>query len=54
MATTYAANTRLLMDWVSQGKLKPLVSHRYPLSKAVDALRAISHREVLGKIVIVP
>jgi NADPH2:quinone reductase len=49
-----AANMRELADWVAAGKLKPLVSARYPLEQAVDALFAMMRREVAGKVVIVP
>jgi NADPH2:quinone reductase len=43
-----------LMDWVRTGKIKPLVSARYPLEKTVQALQDMSSRKVTGKIVIVP
>ena len=49
-----AANIGQLMDWITTGKLAPLVSARYPLSQAVDALFAMMRREVAGKVVIVP
>lgn len=50
----HAANMRQLLDWVARGTLKPLVSRRYPLSRAVDALLAIAQRDVIGKIVVRP
>ena len=49
-----AANMRRLMGWVASGELTPLVSARYPLSRAGDALAALTRREVTGKVVIVP
>jgi len=49
-----AANMKQLIDWIAAGKLVPLISARYPLLQAVDALFAIMRREVTGKIVIVP
>ena len=49
-----AANTRELMEAVAAGTIKPLVSARYPLGRAVDALRALERREVVGKIVVEP
>ena len=49
-----AANTRLLLSWVTSGELKPPVSARYPLARAADALAALTRREVTGKVVIVP
>ena len=49
-----AANMKQLMEWIATGKLAPLISARYPLEQAVDALFAMMRREVAGKIVIVP
>jgi NADPH2:quinone reductase len=49
-----AANNELLLDWAASGRLRPLVSARYPLARAVDALTAMQRREVTGKVVIVP
>ena len=48
------ANIRQLLEWVAAGKLAPLVSARYPLSGAVDALNALLRREVTGKVVLLP
>jgi NADPH2:quinone reductase len=47
-------NILQLLDWVAAGKLAPLVSARYPLSGAVDALNALLQRQVTGKIVLLP
>ncbi len=49
-----AANTRLLLDWVAAGELKPPVSARYSLARAGDALAALMRREVTAKAVILP
>jgi NADPH2:quinone reductase len=49
-----AANLKLLMEWVARGRITPLISARYPLTDAVDALFAMMRREVTGKVVIVP
>ena len=49
-----AANMKQLTDWVAAGKLAPLISARYPLEQAIDALFAMMRREVAGKVVIVP
>jgi len=48
------ANMKQLTDWIATGKLAPLISARYPLEQAVDALFAMMRREVAGKVVIVP
>jgi NADPH:quinone reductase len=49
-----AANIRELIAWIAAGKLKPLVSERYPLARGVEALQAMQNRRVKGKVVIVP
>jgi NADPH:quinone reductase len=48
-----AANIAQLMRWVGEGKLKPLVSARYPLAKAAQALKDLTARKAQGKIVLV-
>jgi len=48
-----AANMREVMQWILEGKLKPLVSAAYPLERATEALVAMMNRQVLGKVVLV-
>lgn len=43
-----------LLDWYRAGKLNPLVSHRLPLERSVDAIRLLTDRKAHGKIVVVP
>ncbi|HVG03492.1 MAG TPA: NADPH:quinone oxidoreductase family protein [Burkholderiaceae bacterium] len=45
---------RQLFEWLAQGKLKPHVSHAYPLAEAPRALQALLERNVVGKLVIRP
>jgi len=45
-------NTIQLMQWYGEGKLKPHIHKIYPLSETSDALEAIMHRKVRGKVVI--
>jgi len=47
------ANTKLLVELAGQGKLRPRISHRFPLERAVDAVQAVIDREVIGKAVLV-
>lgn len=49
-----AANTRQLLAWLREGALDPLISQRYPLARAPDALQALLDRHAIGKLVIVP
>jgi NADPH2:quinone reductase len=45
---------QLLLGWLAEGKLKPLVSARYPLARTAEALVAIAERRATGKIVVEP
>ena len=47
-----AANFETLFDWYEQGKLKPHISHRFPLERAAEALKALVERKVIGKAVL--
>ena len=43
-----------LLAWYREGRLKPLVSHRLPLERTVEAIKLLTDRRALGKIVVVP
>jgi NADPH2:quinone reductase len=43
-----------LIGWMREGKLKPLISARYPLSQVPQALNALASRSATGKVVVVP
>ena len=43
-----------ITGWIAEGKLKPLVSRRYPLADTAQALDDMAARKVVGKIVVVP
>ena len=47
------ANMKLLVELAGEGKLKPHISHRFPLERAGDAIQAIIDRQVIGKAVLV-
>ena len=46
--------TQALFELYAQGKVKPLVSLRYPLTKAAEALAEISSRRSVGKVLLLP
>lgn len=48
----FAADVRILLDWLAAGRLHPLISGRYPLERGAEALRALLDRRVSGKLVI--
>jgi NADPH2:quinone reductase len=43
-----------LMAWYREGRLKPLVSRRLPLERAVEAIKLLTDRKAHGKVVVVP
>jgi NADPH2:quinone reductase len=47
-----AANIAELMRLYSEGKIKPVVSERYPLSRAGEAIKKLGERKAMGKIVV--
>jgi NADPH2:quinone reductase len=47
------ANMKTLVDLAGQGKLRPRISHRFPLERAADAMQAVIDRKVIGKAVVV-
>jgi NADPH2:quinone reductase len=46
------ASVQALLGWYAAGKLKPHVSHRLPLERAVEAIRLLTDRRALGKVVV--
>ena len=44
---------KTLVDLAGQGKLRPRISHRFPLERAADAMQAVIDRKVIGKAVVV-
>ena len=46
-------NMRNLVELAGQGKLRPRISHRFPLEQAADAVQAVIDRKVIGKAVLV-
>ena len=41
-----------LTELAAQGKLKPRISHRFPLEQAEEAMQAVIDRKVIGKAVL--
>jgi NADPH:quinone reductase len=41
-----------LLAWYGEGRLRPLISACYPLDRAVEALRSLTERRAVGKVVI--
>ncbi len=49
----FAANTREILGLASDGKIRPRISHRFPLERAAEAVQAVIDRAVIGKAVLV-
>ncbi|HEU4915763.1 MAG TPA: NADPH:quinone oxidoreductase family protein [Acidimicrobiia bacterium] len=47
-------NNRRIMEWVADGTLRPLVQKTYPLADALEAMRWVAERKVIGRVVITP
>ena len=43
-----------LLRWYGEGRLRPLISHRLPLERSVDAIRLLTERKAHGKVVVIP
>ena len=49
-----AGNMTLLFTWLRERRINPLISKRYPLSQASQALDALLARQATGKLVVLP
>jgi len=49
-----AGNMVQLFTWLRDGRIHPLISKRYPLSQAAQALDSLLARQVIGKVVVLP
>jgi NADPH2:quinone reductase len=47
-------NISEMIEWIKQGKLKPVISRTYPLSEAPCALDDVMQRRAQGKVIITP
>ena len=48
----HGENVAQLVAWLRSGDIRPLISKRYPLSQAAQALDALLNREAIGKLVL--
>src|SRR5215471_5260120 len=46
-------SVEILLAWHGCGRLKPYITHRFPLERSVEAIRLLTERKALGKIVVV-
>ena len=45
---------RTLMDWIREGRIKPMISATYPLAEGGAAIRHIAERRAIGKLIVEP
>ena len=50
----YAQDMKTIMDWVLEGRIRPLVSGHYSLEDGGKAIRHIADRKAVGKLVVEP
>lgn len=48
----YAQLREELVGWLAEGRIAPAITQRYPLERAVQALRVVADRKAVGKIVL--
>lgn len=48
------ANMAELLQWCSDGRIRPAVTERYPLERGAEAIRRLVNRQARGKIVLLP
>ena len=50
----HAANMRELFQWCEAGKVRPIVDRSYKLADGIEAIKYVTGRNVMGKVVITP
>jgi NADPH2:quinone reductase len=45
-------NMAQVLDWISAGRLRPVIHKTYPLSDAAAAIRVLDRREAVGKVIL--
>lgn len=50
----YDEDLKALLDLISQGHIEPIIDKVLPLEQAVDGLRSLEDRTVLGKVIVTP
>ena len=47
-----AKNNEILMEWLASGRIKPYISHTFPMDQIIDGYQTIVDRKVVGKVII--
>lgn len=50
----HAANMRELLQWCEQGLVRPVIDSVFPLAEGVKAIKKVTGRGVMGKVVLTP
>lgn len=48
------ANNEVIMDWLADGRIQPLVQKVFPLNDAADAIHWVAERKAIGRVVVTP
>jgi NADPH2:quinone reductase len=51
---SHVRNVAQILEWHAAGRIRPLISERVPLSRAAAAMGRMMHRQVVGKVIILP
>ncbi|HEY6430442.1 MAG TPA: NADPH:quinone oxidoreductase family protein [Acetobacteraceae bacterium] len=49
----FTSNTQAILALAAEGKIRPRISHRFPLERAAEAIQAVMDRAVIGKAVLI-
>ncbi|TAL10895.1 MAG: NADPH:quinone oxidoreductase family protein, partial [Porticoccaceae bacterium] len=50
----HAANMRELFGWIETGQVKPVIDAVFPLRDGIAAIKKVTGRDVMGKVIVKP
>jgi NADPH2:quinone reductase len=51
---SHVRNVAQILEWHAAGRVRPLISERVPLNRAAAAMGRMMHRQVVGKVIVLP
>ncbi len=52
--TAHAANMRELFGWIETGQVRPVIDAVFPLTDGIAAIKKVTGRDVMGKVIVKP
>ncbi|MGE0344035.1 MAG: zinc-binding dehydrogenase, partial [Porticoccaceae bacterium] len=52
--TAHAANMRELFGWIETGQVRPVIDAVFPLTDGIAAIKKVTGRNVMGKVIVKP